>query len=208
MTRVKICGITSLGDAQVALDAGADALGFNFYERSPRYITPAAAREITQQLPDTIAKIGVFVNESIDEVVDIASASSLTAAQLHGDESTSYVERLRACCDLEIIKAFRVSRSFIPEMTLEYSVEGILLDGFAANARGGTGETFDWEIAKRVSMLVGRLWLAGGLSPENVRAAIVEVKPFAVVACSSLESSPAVKDHARLRNFIKEAKEA
>ncbi len=206
MTKVKICGITNLGDAQFAIDAGADALGFNFYKGSPRYIAPAATSEITRRLPDEISKIGVFVNESIDEIVDIASATSLNAVQLHGDESTAYVVELRERFDLEIIKAFRVSGDFIPEVALDYKLEGILLDGFSANARGGTGEQFDWEIAKRVSMLVGKLWLAGGLSPDNVRTAVAEVAPFAVDACSSLESRPGVKDHEKLRNFIKEAK--
>lgn len=206
MTKVKICGITNRDDALEAIDAGADALGFNFYYRSPRYVAPSAAREIIEVLPEGIAKIGVFVNESIDEVIDISSIASLDAIQLHGDEPTAFVGELKERCGLDVIKAFRVTEGFVSDATIDYDVEGVLLDGFATNARGGTGATFDWVIAKRVRSLVQQLWLAGGLSPENVRAAILEVNPYAVDACSSLESRPGIKDHEKLRDFIKEAK--
>lgn len=205
MAKVKICGITNLNDAQAAIDAGADALGFNFYDGSSRYIAPAAAGGIVRELSGAILKVGVFVNASIDRVIDTASVASLEAVQLHGDETTAYVDVLRSRSSLKIIKAFRVSNGFIPEDTLGYNA-GILLDGFTADARGGTGQAFDWEIATLVRSVVGRLWLAGGLSPENVRAAILEVSPYAVDACSSLESGPGIKDHERVRKFIIEAK--
>src|SRR5688572_22070558 len=190
MVKVKICGITNRDDALAAIDAGADALGFNFYDQSPRYVAPVAAQEIIGQLPDGIAMVGVFVNKSVDEITDISSIASLTSIQLHGDESMEFVDELRELCSLEVIKAFRVGKGFVAEEAAGYDVKGVLLDGFAANTRGGTGETFDWEIAKRVRSLIGRLWLAGGLSPENVRSAILEVNPYAVDACSSLESRP------------------
>jgi len=206
MAKVKICGITNLDDALAAIDAGADALGFNFFEQSPRHIAPDTAREIIRELPDGISKIGVFVNKGVDSVIDIASTVSLDAIQLHGDEPSDYVDDLIDRCSFEVIKAFRVADGFVAEETTGYKVEGILLDGFAVNARGGTGATFDWEVAKRVRALVSRLWLAGGLSPDNVRAAILDVKPYGVDACSSLESGPGVKDHEKLRNFITEAK--
>ncbi|PYS98102.1 MAG: phosphoribosylanthranilate isomerase [Acidobacteria bacterium] len=208
MVRVKICGITNLQDARLATRLGADALGFNFYEKSVRFVTPVAAGDIVKQLVEPVDKVGVFVNHTIDEILNTIDVASLDAVQLHGDESPEFVGALRTRCSCRIIKAIRVASNFDHSDSLEFKADGILLDGYSANARGGTGETFDWDVAKIVSTLVPELWLAGGLTPENVRLAITEVRPYAVDVCSSLESVPGVKDAAKLERFISEAKSA
>jgi len=196
MTLVKICGITSLDDALAAVDAGADALGFNFYARSPRYISPSDAREIIDRLPSSILKVGVFVNEEFQSLLTIASEANLTAVQLHGDETPKY------CSDLAstyVIKAFGATDDLDVSM---YNVDAIMLDTKDEPLRGGTGRVFDWTIARRAGNSIPKLFLAGGLSPENVAEAIATVKPYAVDACSSLEETPGKKNYARMRAFV------
>jgi phosphoribosylanthranilate isomerase len=200
MVRVKICGITNLDDARAAVEAGAYALGFNFYTRSPRYISPQDARGIIEKIPLEVLTVGVFVNEAVpQEVARIAHYAKVGAVQLHGDESPAYCRALKS---LYVIKALRVAEGFVPESVLEYETEAILLDSFDRRERGGTGRTFDWEVARRVRQLVPRLFLAGGLSVENVSEAIEKVCPYAVDACSRLESVPGKKDGNRVRSFI------
>lgn len=200
MTLVKICGITNSDDAVAAIAAGADALGFNFYKPSPRYVTPETAREIIAQLPDSILKVGVFVNEESPEVVHrIANESGISAVQLHGDESPDYCREL---AHLHTIKALAVSDDFDAQMVQQYQVDAIMLDTKHHTLRGGTGQAFDWSIAQQVSKLVPKLYLAGGLSPENVANAIESVRPHAVDACSSLEDLPGKKDYERMRAFV------
>lgn len=200
MVRVKICGITNLDDAIASVEGGADALGFNFYARSRRYIPPLYARRIIEQLPSNILTVGVFVNEAAPEIVSrLAEESGVCAVQLHGDESPEYC---RALSSLYVIKALRVAEGFVPESVSEYETEAILLDAFDSGERGGTGRTFDWEIATRVRTLVPKLYLAGGLSAGNVREAVEKVQPYAVDACSRLESEPGRKDPTLVRNFI------
>jgi len=206
MVFVKICGITNFEDALAAVDAGANALGFNFYRRSSRYLTPEDARRIIERLPSTVMSVGVFVNEGEPEqVARIADTARLTAVQLHGDESPEYCYALR---DRFTIKALRVSRDFEPQVVKDYETDAILLDAYAADARGGTGRVVDWEVAKRVRELVPKLFLAGGLSPENIALAIAEVEPFAVDACSSLESALGKKDQELVRAFVGAARAA
>ncbi len=199
MTLVKICGITTLDDALAAVDAGADALGFNFYARSPRYLSPANAREITNHLSPSIMKVGVFVNHELQSVLAIASEAHLTAVQLHGDESPEYCRQLEQTF---VIKAFGARY----DLDLSaYAVDAIMLDTKDDLLRGGTGRVFDWSIAQHAResvKSVAKLFLAGGLSPENVAEAIATVKPYAVDACSSLECSPGKKNHARMRAFV------
>lgn len=206
MTQVKICGITNLEDALLSVKFGADALGFNFYEKSPRYISPTKAREIIEQLPPEILKVGVFVNESLEKVVEIAQIAKLDALQLHGEETPEYAKELKLKTNLEIIKAFRVSPKFKPENVLQYETDAILLDAYNSKEHGGTGETFDWEIARKVQEIVYNLYLAGGLSQNNIANAILEVKPFAVDACSCLESEKGKKDKVYLINFLNNVK--
>lgn len=206
MTKVKICGITNLEDALISVKFGADALGFNFFRKSPRYIAPKRAREIIDRLPQEILKVGVFVNESMEKIIETSGIAGLDAIQLHGEETPRFVSDLLKLTDRELIKAFRVFDGFRPEDTLDYDVDGVLLDGFSKSERGGTGEVFDWNIAQLVSTLTGQLYLAGGLSAENVRSAISKVRPYAVDACSSIESAPGKKNPENLRRFIAEAK--
>jgi phosphoribosylanthranilate isomerase len=201
MTLVKICGITNLEDALAAVAAGADQLGFNFYRPSPRYIAPQDAREVIDQLPETVFKVGVFVNEESPETVrKIAKEAGIEALQLHGDESPEYCRALAA--DNYVIKTLAVSESFEIEQTEAYNVPAIMLDTRDTNLRGGTGRVFDWSVARHARPLIPRLYLAGGLSPENVAEAVTTVDPYAVDACSSLEVKPGRKSHERMRAFV------
>jgi len=201
---VKICGITNLEDALVAVDAGAGALGFNFYPPSPRFIESHAARTIIAQLRPEVLTVGVFVNEdSPQKVEQIATEAGVNALQLHGDESPQFCSQLK---HRFVIKALSVKAGFDPQRACEYEVQAIMLDAFDKSLRGGTGQVFDWSIAQRTRALVPKLFLAGGLSPENVGAAIAAVEPYAVDACSSLEIAPGKKDPHRVREFVRAAK--
>lgn len=201
MTFVKICGITSLDDALAAIDSGADALGFNFYKPSPRYVTPETAQDIIAQLPESTLTVGVFVNEPSPEAVkDLARRASVTAIQLHGDESPDYCRNL---ADYKIIKALAAGPDFDARATSAFDVEAILLDTKDPALRGGTGRVFDWRIARQVKQLVPKLLLAGGLGIQNIEQALISVDPYGVDACSALEEKPGKKDHDRMRKFVK-----
>ena len=204
MVVVKICGITNLEDALAAADAGADALGFNFYRPSPRFIEPASARAIIDQLPSTVLAVGVFVNESAPETVArIADEAGVSAIQLHGDENPEYC---RALDPRYVIKVLRVDENFCPPDATAYQTQAIMLDAFDREMRGGTGRVIDWSIAADTRQLVKKLFLSGGLSPENVANAIAAVRPYGVDACSRLESAPGRKDSKRVRSFIAAAR--
>jgi phosphoribosylanthranilate isomerase len=209
MTRVKICGITSLDDARSAIAAGADMLGFNFYRVSPRFIEPQVARTIIEALRretenHSVTLVGVFVNESSPEsVMRVVEETGIEAVQLHGEESVEFCQRLKQLLKgKSLIKVLRVIGRFTPTETEAYAADTIMLDSFHSEMRGGTGHVFDWSIARSVRELVPRLILAGGLSPANVAQAIAQVSPYAVDACSSLESSPGQKDTERMRAFV------
>jgi phosphoribosylanthranilate isomerase len=205
MTLVKICGITNLPDALAAVEAGADALGFNFYAPSPRYIEPRKAREIIDQLPSQVLTVGVFVNEEMpDSLRQIATETGVAAVQLHGDESPAYCQAL---ADLYVIKVLAVGKNFNVQQAVAYDVKAIMLDASDNRLRGGTGRVIDWSVAEKVRKLVPRLFLAGGLSTENVQQAISSVNPYAVDASSSLEDLPGKKNHQRLRAFVKSVRE-
>lgn len=206
MTKVKICGITNLEDALEATELGADMLGFNFYPGSKRYIDKRDAESIVERLNTPITKVGVFVNQAIEVILETERIAELGILQLHGDESSEFISKLRAQTDAKIIKAFRVGPDFDPSAVKEYEVEAILLDSYSVSERGGTGERFDWGIAKDVCATVNSLYLAGGISVENVREAIREVQPYAVDVCSSVESTPGKKDKNKLRAFFAEMK--
>ena len=199
MTLVKICGITNLDDALAAVETGADALGFNFYSLSPRYITPQQAREIIEQLPESLLTVGVFVNEDSGAVRAIAGEAGLAALQLHGDESPEYCHEL---ADFYVIKTFAVSDTFDIQAAHVYKVEAIMLDTKHNNLRGGTGRVFDWSVAQQAALTIPKLFLAGGLSPENIKNAVEIVRPYAVDACSALEDSLGKKNRERMRVFI------
>lgn len=200
MALIKVCGITNVEDARASVEAGADALGFNFYRGSVRYISPMDARRIIEELPRTVLCVGVFVNENAPETVArMADEAGVSAVQLHGDESPAYCRALR---DRFVIKALRVDKNFSPESAARYQTQAVLLDAFDRAARGGTGRVLDWQLARKARELVPKLFLAGGLSHSNVAEAISIVKPFAVDACSSLEGAPGRKSAERVRAFI------
>lgn len=196
--KLKICGITSLEDALISVDCGAEYLGFNFFPASPRFIAPDVVREITDQLPPEIITAGIFVNEARPEdVTAILEKAGVKMAQLHGDESPEYCEKVGA---RRVIKALRVTPDFEAGDVLKFPAEAVLLDAFDKKLFGGTGKTLDWEIAGKASRLT-RLFLAGGLSPENIAQAIEQVRPFAVDVNSGVEISPGRKDPEKLRKL-------
>lgn len=224
MVRVKVCGITSLADALLAADNGADALGFVFFRKSPRKVTPEAVAEIVRELPPFVSKVGVFVDSPLETVVQIMSFCKLDLAQLHGCESPEYCEAFYP----RVIKAFRVGWHRTPALPInrdpvcgtiltgpenvsglarvaDYRAAAYLLDAYSPRAAGGTGETFDWEIARVISPK-HRVILAGGLTPANVRQAIDVVKPYGVDVSTGVEGSPGKKDAGLVRAFIRAAK--
>ena len=201
-TRVKICGITNLADAQVAVEAGADAVGFNFYEKSPRFVTLKTAGEITKQLPPFVMRVGVFVNAPADFILRAIGEAGLTMLQFHGDEPPEFCTQF----GLMSMKAFRIrDEKSLAELT-NYQTDAFLLDAFSPEARGGTGEKFNWELAIEAQKFGKPIFLAGGLTPENVAEAVKKVRPFGVDVSSGVESAPGKKDHAKLKAFIEAAK--
>lgn len=198
--RVKICGITNWKDAKTAIDAGADALGFNFYTNSPRRIAVSHAKEIIRRLPSHVAAVGVFVNGSARAVLRIAHTTNLRMLQLHGEESSATVERLAR--EYPVIKAFRVGSRFRAKELKKYrGAVGFLLDSYDAERRGGTGKQFDWNVA-RDAKRYGPVILAGGLHAENVADAIRQVKPFGLDVCSGVEQQPGRKDAKKVKRLM------
>ena len=207
-TRIKICGITNVEDAVLAVNSGAHELGFNFFEGSSRYVAPETASSIAGKLPAATLKVGVFVNQTAERVLEIASVAGLNAIQLHGDEDAAFIDEIRKASELTIIKALRVSPQFEPTEAVLFGADAILLDSYSSKEQGGTGATFDWDIAKQVSNLVPILYVAGGLTPENVAEAIQKVRPYAVDVCSRIESTPGKKDEDKLKRFIAAVRDA
>ena len=205
--RVKICGLTNLEHARVAVDAGADALGFIFFSGSPRYVTPAAAARIIAQLPPFVSKVGVFVNEPIGPLLEVANSVGIDTIQLHGTENPAYCENLPSK-RLKIIKAFRVKEQSSLSPLRDFRASAFLLDSYVAGQLGGTGAKFNWDLAIQASAFGTPIILAGGLLPENIRDAVVKVAPYAVDVSSGVESAPGKKDHAKLRAFIAAARSA
>ncbi|MBO0857312.1 MAG: phosphoribosylanthranilate isomerase [Chloracidobacterium sp.] len=194
--KLKICGVTALEDARAAIDCGAEFLGFNFYLKSPRYIEPISARAIIERLPEDIVSVGVFVNElRPEDVIEILRVSGAQVAQLHGDESPVYCEGVGA---ERVIKALRIGDDFDPRRVLDYPASAILLDAHDAKLYGGTGRKANWTIAREAARLT-RVFLAGGLSPENIVEAIRAVEPFAVDVNSGVEIAPGRKDASKLQ---------
>ncbi len=205
MIRVKVCGITNLEDALVAALAGADALGFNFWPRSPRYIAPRAAADIIAQLPPLVTSVAVVVDEPPAQVARLARRSGVRAVQLHGQESPQDVAAL-AADGFAVLKAVRVGQDFRPQQLRSYvGVDAFLLDTEVKGRRGGTGKSFDWKKA-RAANRYGRVLLAGGLTVENVGEAVAQARPYGVDVCSGVERRPGNKDHDLLREFIRRAK--
>lgn len=200
--KVKICGITNLDDALAAVDAGADALGFNFAEEAKakqRYISPRDADRIMEKLPPFIVTVAVFVNPTAAEL----NQCVMDRFQFHGEESEEFVGSYGE----RAIKALRMGPDFTPALANRYSVGAILLDAYDPNARGGTGKTVDWQRAREATARIDTpVILAGGLTPENVAEAVRMVRPYGVDVSGGVEKEPGKKDHGKIRRFIHEAK--
>jgi phosphoribosylanthranilate isomerase len=203
MVKVKVCGITNPEDARVAADAGADAIGLVFAE-SPRRVGVERAREIASALPEGILKVGVFVNAEPEEVLRISREVGLDYAQLHGDEPPEAVAEIRDG-GVGVMKALRVRNAKTLAAVGRYEADLFLLDAWSAEARGGTGNRFDWELAKSLKRR-DNIVVSGGLDPENVREAIEYFEPYGVDASSSLEERPGKKSGERVRRFVGAAK--
>ncbi len=200
-SRIKVCGMIDMVDVENAVAAGVDALGFIFAEASPRKIEPEKARELISRLPPFVDAVGVFVNEDVEVVHEIAQYCGLTILQLHGEESPEYCQGFSR----RVVKSFGVGPGFDPAVLLPYAgiVSGFLLDTYHEKLAGGTGQVFDWSILDTVTA-PGPVILAGGLTPENVGAAILRTRPFAVDANSGVEISPGRKDPLKVRQLVAE----
>ena len=200
MTKIKICGITNLEDAQNAADLGADFLGFNFYSKSPRFIDYNKVNEIVRKLNGKVRIVGVFVNENIDNVKKISEYCNLDLIQLSGDENNDEIIQLREKTNKKIIKTFRIKNKINANSINSFDSNYILMDTFNNGLYGGTGESFDLNMINGVDNK--KLFLAGGLNNKNVNKAIEKLKPFAVDVCSSIESKPGKKDYDKMKLFV------
>jgi phosphoribosylanthranilate isomerase len=196
-TRVKICGITNMDDALTAVECGADAIGFVFWVESPRFIEPQEAKRIASEIPPFVTTVGVFVNEPADRINRLVHSVGLDCVQLHGEEPHEACKGLEA----KVIKAVRVSGEKDLEGLDRYDVFAFMLDTFREGVQGGTGKTFDWDIAVKAKRL-GAVILSGGLTPDNVVDAIRHVRPYGVDVSSGVEREPGKKDPEKIRKFI------
>lgn len=202
MVKVKICGITNREDAMAACEYGADALGFVFYKKSPRFIEPEKAKEIIKAIPPFVTAVGVFVDEDANTINKIVKRIGLYTVQLHGNESSEFCGKIIS----KVIKAVRVRGQDVSDFGLSsYRVSAYLMDTYREDMPGGTGETFDWEVAKEAKKF-GRIILAGGLTPHNVAEVVKTVRPYAVDVSSGVEQRPGKKDLKKVKEFIERAK--
>ncbi|HEX3018730.1 MAG TPA: phosphoribosylanthranilate isomerase [Chitinispirillaceae bacterium] len=198
-TRIKICGITRLEDAKVAANLGVDALGFIFYQKSPRFVMPEQAANIIMQLPPMVNRVGVFVNENYDNIMKIVRQTGIDTVQLHGDETPDFCSSI----PLPVIKSFSVRPQTDLSELKNYKTQGILLDTWSGQMQGGTGKTFDWNIARKACVMFKNVVLAGGLGPTNLEDALKIVDPFAVDINSGVEIMPGVKNPHKIRDVVK-----
>lgn len=203
MTKVKICGITNYEDAANAAILGANYIGFNFYKLSPRYIDEAEVKKIIEKMPNSVKKVGVFVNGELDEVKRIIEGLNLDLIQLHGDETPNYCKQIKRETKKEIIKSFRIRSNNDVEKINDYDVDYYLFDAHKEGLFGGTGKTFDHSLLKNIG---NKFFLSGGLNEKNVKEAIKIAKPFAVDTASGVEKNPRKKDPKKMEEFIKAAK--
>jgi len=215
MYRIKICGITSSEDARLAVSAGADAIGLNFYEPSPRYVAPDRAREIAAAMRHGVTKVGVFVNASAKQVRDTFDHLRLDWIQLHGDEPPEFLTHLGK---RPVVRAFRCRQSDLTPLAdylrtcreLGHAPQAVLLDAYEPGQYGGTGKVVDWDVVAATKDQLGELpvVLAGGINPTNVEQAILTAKPAAVDTASGVESNPGVKDPDKVQAFVAAARKA
>ncbi|KFI06857.1 phosphoribosylanthranilate isomerase [Massilia sp. BSC265] len=213
-TRIKICGITREEDLRAAVDSGADALGFVFYSKSPRYVTPEQAAELCTALPPYVSAVALFVNASVEELRAVAARAPLSLIQFHGDETPEACAELAAAVQRPFVRAFRVRPDTSPDELLEYEriyraaspwFSGLLLDTWV-DAYGGAGKVFDWSLVPKE--LAPRVVLSGGLNVQNATDAIVRVRPFAVDVSSGVEARKGIKDARMIADFIKAVRAA
>jgi phosphoribosylanthranilate isomerase len=202
--KVKICGLTNVEDALAAVAAGADFLGFVLWERSPRHVTVETAREIARQLPPGTTRVGVFVDATVEQVMFSLRVCDFAALQFHGQESPAYCQQF----GVMTIKAFRIRDAGSLSALSAYDTDAFLLDSQVEGRPGGTGETFDWPLAAPAKKFDKPIFLAGGLTPQNVAAAVRAVRPFAVDVSTGVEVSPGKKDHQKMRDFVAAARAA
>lgn len=198
ITKVKICGITNYDDAKLALDLGADMLGFNFYPKSPRCVTPDQAAAIIIKLPGFVDVAGIFVNAPVDEIRQIVDHCQINWVQLHGDETPEFCQS-RLTLSVRTMKAIRVQIADDIKRAEGYFTDAILLDAFHPDAYGGTGVTFDWNIVGHINK---RVFLAGGINPDNAEEA-VKLGVYGIDVCSGVESEPGKKDPAKMKALFK-----
>ncbi len=199
MTRIKICGITNKTDAVAAAELGVDMLGFIFYKKSKRYVEPKQAEDIINELPPSLGRVGVFVDETKDDVLRIAQDVLLDTLQFHGDETPAYCASFGN--KYKVIKAFRLQGKEDLKKINDYDTDFYLLDTYKRDSIGGTGETFDWKIFKDFEILKPVI-LCGGLTPGNIGKAIKEVSPFGVDVSTGVEDSPGKKDPVLMKKFV------
>lgn len=204
MVKVKICGITNLEDARASIDAGCDALGFVFYKKSPRYITPRKASQIIKQLPRHIFQIGVFVDVKEKMIKQIAKICNLDMLQFHGNESPEFCQRFK---NYKIIKAFRIKNRIDKKNLLKYKTFAYLFDTFSKSKLGGTGKNFNWKLIRHLDKIKRPIFLSGGLNENNVKEAIEIINPDWVDVSTSVELRPGKKDQRKIREFIKIVRE-
>lgn len=203
MTRVKVCGVTSVADAEMCVELGVDAIGLNFWPRSVRRCDLQVARDIVEAVGEHALMVGVFVDASAEEIARVRDAVGLACVQLHGDEPPALLAQFLP----HAYKALRVQDSSVREAVRRYGGEYVLLDAYVPGAPGGTGATFDWSLAAEVAR-ERKLALAGGLTPRNVAEAVQRVRPFCVDVASGVESGPGVKDRGLVQAFLREVRAA
>ena len=203
-TQVKICGVTNVADALAAAAAGADMIGLNFYDGSPRFISVPTAAEISRALPPFVLRVGVFVNPAEELVMRAIGESNLSLLQFHGDEPSDFCTQF----GLMSVKALRVQNAESLKQLENFHTDAFLLDAHSKSGLGGTGEKFNWDLAVEAQKFGKPIFLAGGLTPENVADAVRKVRPFAVDVASGVESAPGKKDHAKVKAFIQAVRSA
>ncbi|MHC4221003.1 MAG: phosphoribosylanthranilate isomerase [Planctomycetota bacterium] len=197
IAKIKICGITNYDDAKAAIDMGADMLGFNFYHKSPRYIEPKKAHEVISKLPAFTNIVGLFVNSSLDQIKELIEMCQLDWVQLHGEEDPQFCQSLLSL-NIKTMKAIRVKDQTDIDRADDYFTDAILLDAFHPEKYGGTGLTFDWNIVGNINK---RIFLAGGINPDNVVEAI-NLGVYGIDLCSGIESQPGKKDHGKMKRLF------
>lgn len=203
MIKIKICGITNKQDAVEASKLGVDMLGFVCYQKSKRFVEPKIIKDIANELPPYLAKVGVFVDEDQKKVFEIAEDCSLDILQFHGDESPDYCAALKD--SYKVIKAFRIKDKSSFKGINDYNVDFFMLDAYSPDAKGGTGKSFDWKLMEEFEFLRPVI-LSGGLSPDNVEEAIIEFAPYGVDVSSGVEKSPGKKDLVKMKKFVEKVR--